>query len=348
MQSSSLMSEPNPILVEVSRGDMVESYHRGAAAVVAANGRLVAAWGDVERPVYARSAIKPLQALALVESGAADRFKLDDEEIALACASHGGEFAHIECVTRWLVRVGLTPNDLECGPHLPLNEQAAADLLRAGGIVSRLHNNCSGKHAGFLTTALHLGKPTDGYLNADHPVQRYWQEVLSEMAQADLAPAPAGVDGCGIPVRGLSLRATANAMARLADPVGLTPARAAAARAVVRAMIKAPFMVAGSGRFCTEVIRHASVPLVVKTGAEGVFTAALPGKGLGIALKIDDGAARAAAVAMGAILVSVGALDGAVRDTLADHLQPPVCDRAGLIVGHVRPVAAWLPGRISL
>ncbi len=342
------MSAPNPILVEVSRGDMVESYHRGAAAVVRANGQLVVAWGDVERAVYARSAIKPLQALALVETGAADRFRLGDEEIALACASHGGESAHIECVTRWLARVGLNPEDLECGPHLPLNEQAAAELLRAGALVSRLHNNCSGKHAGFLTTALHLGEPTRGYLNADHPVQRYWQQVLADMARADLTQAPVGVDGCGIPVRGLSLRETATAMARLADPTGLTATRAAAARAVVRAMIKAPFMVAGSGRFCTEVIRHAPVPLVVKTGAEGVFTAALPGKGLGIALKIDDGAARAAAVAIGAILISIGALDGAVRDRLADHLQPPVSNRTGLIIGHMRPAAAWLPHGISL
>jgi L-asparaginase II len=340
------MSEPNPILVEVSRGDMVESYHRGAAAVVGADGKIVAAWGDVERPVYARSAIKPLQALALVESGAADRFKLGDEEIALACASHSGESAHIECVTRWLARIGLTPDDLECAPHLPLNEQAAANLLRTGAVISRLHNNCSGKHAGFLTTALHLGEPTGGYLNVDHPVQRYWQQALSEVAQADLKQAPAGVDGCGIPVRGLSLRATATAMAQLADPSGLTATRAAAVRTVVSAMTKAPFMVAGSGRFCTEVIRHAPVPLVVKTGAEGVFTAAVPGRGIGIALKIDDGAARAAAVALGAILVSIGAFGGEVRNTLADHLQPVVCNRAGLAVGHVRPVAAWLPRHI--
>lgn len=340
------MSESNPILVEVSRGDMVESYHRGAAAVVEAHGKLVAAWGDVERPVYARSAIKPLQALALVETGAAERFKLGDEEIALACASHSGEPAHIELVTQWLGRVGLSADDLECGPHLPLNEQAAAELLRAGTVVTRLHNNCSGKHAGFLTTALHLGEATRGYSNANHPVQRYWQELLCEMAKADLAPAPAGIDGCGIPARGLSLRATATAMARLAHPIGLTPTRTAAARAVVRAMIKAPFMVAGSGRFCTDVIRGASVPLVVKTGAEGVFTAALPDQGLGIAIKIDDGAVRAAAVAIGAILVAVGALDEAACNALADHLVPPVRNRAGLVVGHVRPAAAWLPQRM--
>ena len=342
------MSEPNPILVEVSRGDMVESYHRGAAAVVGADGKIVAAWGDVERPVYARSAIKPLQALVMIETGAADRFKLGDEEIALACASHSGESAHIECVTRWLTRIGLTPDDLECDPHPPLNEQAAANLLRTGTVISRLHNNCSGKHAGFLTTALHLGEPTGGYLNADHRVQRYWQQVLSEMARADLTQAPAGVDGCGIPVRGLSLRATATAMAQLADPSGLTATRAAAARVVVSAMINAPFMVAGTARFCTDVIRDAPVPLLVKTGAEGVFTAALPAKGIGIALKIDDGAARAAAAALGAILVSIGALDGDVCDTLADHLRPVVYNRAGLAVGHVRPAAAWLPRRISL
>ncbi len=342
------MSQPNPILVDVSRGDMVESCHRGAAAVVDARGKLIAAWGDVERAVYARSAIKPLQALALVESGAAEHFKLGDEEIALACASHSGEPAHIECVMRWLGRIGLSADDLECGPHLPLNEQAATELLRAGNAVTRLHNNCSGKHAGFLTTALHLGQATRGYSHAEHPVQRYWQQLLSEMAETDLVRSPAGIDGCGIPVRGLSLRTTAAAMARLACPTGLTPARTAAARAVVHAMINTPLMVAGSGRFCTEVIRGASVPLIVKTGAEGVFTAALPGTGLGIALKIDDGAGRAAAVAIGAILVAVGALDETACKVLADHLKPPVRNRAGLIVGHMRPAAAWVPQRMSI
>lgn len=336
------MRKYNPVLIEVLRGTMVESHHRGAAAIVDVEGSVVAAWGDIERPVYARSAIKPLQALALIETGAADRFALADEEIALACASHAGEPEHVEHVERWLARIGLTLNDLECGAHAPLSEQASAVLLRAGGTVSALHNNCSGKHAGFLTTAVHLGVATRGYIHADHPVQRYWQEVLAQMSGTDLAPAPTGIDGCGIPVRGLSLRATAAAMAQLASPVRLAPVRAAAAARVLRAMAKAPFMVSGSGRFCTEVMRYAGTEVVVKTGAEGVYVAALPGKQLGVALKIDDGAARAATLAMGAILLSLGVLDDTACRALAPFLQPVVYDRAGLMVGALRAAAPWL------
>jgi L-asparaginase II len=336
------MSKPNPILIEVLRGTMVESRHCGAAAIVDVEGRVVAGWGDIERPVYARSAIKPLQALPLIETGAADQFALGDEEIALACASHSGEPEHVRHVEHWLARIGLTSSDLECGPHAPLNEEASAALLHAGASPSALHNNCSGKHTGFLTTAVHLGFATRGYIQPDHPVQRHWQEVLAQMSGTDLTSAPAGVDGCGIPVRGLSLRATAAAMAQLAAPVRLAPVRAAAAGRVLRAMANAPFMVAGTGRFCTEVMRHAGTQVAVKTGAEGVYVAALPGKHLGVALKIDDGAARAAELAMATILCSLGIFDDATTRALAPFLQPVVYNQAGLAVGTLRAVPEWL------
>jgi L-asparaginase II len=336
------MSESNPILIEVLRGTMVESRHCGAAAIVDAEGSVVTAWGDIERPVYARSAIKPLQALPLIETGAADRFALGDEEIALACASHTGEPEHVQRVERWLGRIGLTPDDLECGPHPPFNEEASAALLRAGTSASALHNNCSGKHTGFLTTAVHLGVATHGYIHADHPVQRYWQEVLAQMSGTDLAPAPTGIDGCGIPVRGLSLRATAAAMAQLAAPIRLAPVRAAAAARVIRAMAKAPFMVSGSGRFSTEMMQHTGTKVIVKGGAEGVYVAALPGKQLGVALKIDDGAGRAAELAMATILLSLGMLDNGADRALALFLQPVVHNRAGLVVGTLRVAPAWL------
>ena len=336
------MSKPNPILIEVLRGTMVESRHHGAAAIVDAGGSVVAAWGDIERPVYARSAIKPLQALPLIETGAADRFALGDEEIALACASHSGEPEHVRHVEHWLARIGLTSSDLECGPHAPFNEEASAALLRTGASPSALHNNCSGKHTGFLTAAVHLGFATRGYIQPDHPVQRHWQEVLAQMSGTDLTSAPTGVDGCGIPVRGLSLRATAAAMAQLAAPVRLASVRAAAAGRVLRAMANAPFMVAGSGRFCTEVMRHAGAQVAVKTGAEGVYVAALPGKQLGVALKIDDGAARAAELAMATILCSLGVFDDATSRALAPFLQPVVYNRAGLAVGTLRAAPEWL------
>ncbi|GMQ90058.1 MAG: asparaginase [Gammaproteobacteria bacterium] len=335
------MVAPNPVMVEVSRGGMVESLHCGAAAVVDASTRVIAAWGDIDRLVYARSAIKPLQTLALIESGAAERFDLGDDEIALACASHNGEPKHVDTVTRWLERVGLGAQDLECGPQLPLSDDATAELLRAGGVASAIHNNCSGKHAGFLTTARHLGEPTRGYSRADHPVQKRLRRMLEDMSGVSLAHAPAGVDGCGIPVLGLSLRATASAMARLACPASLAGARAAAAERVLRAMIAAPFMVSGSGRFCTQVMCHTGTAAVVKVGAEGVFTAALPGKGLGVALKIDDGARRAAEVAIGALLAYLGVLSDSARAALATHLTPCIRNRRGAVVGGLSAAPGW-------
>jgi L-asparaginase II len=328
-------------MVEVWRGDLVESIHRGAAAVVDADGRVVAAWGDIDRAVYARSAIKPLQTLPLIESGAAERFGLGDEEIALACASHNGEPRHVDKVAHWLARIGLGAQDLECGAHLPLSDEATAALLRSGSAATAIHNNCSGKHTGFLSTALHLGEPTRGYSHAHHPVQQRLRRVLEDMSGAVLIDAPAGVDGCGIPVVGLSLRATALAMARLASPAGLAPARAAAAKRVVWAMATAPFMAAGSGRFCTELMQRTGTAAVIKVGAEGMFTAALPGKGLGVALKIDDGARRAAEVAIGALLGHLGVLDDAARAGLAAYLSRCVRNRPGAVVGRLSAAPGW-------
>jgi L-asparaginase II len=234
------MSSSNPVLVEIWRGDLVESRHHGAAAIVDGEGRVVEAWGAIDRPVFARSAIKPLQALPLVETGAAERFGLGDQEVALACASHRGEPQHTERVAHWLARVGLGAGDLECGSHLPYHEPTAQALIRAGEAPSALHSNCSGKHSGFLTTAQHRGEPTAGYVAPDHPVQRRVTQVLQEMSGLDLARAPRGTDGCGIPVIGMSLHGMARAMARLADTKGLGIERAHAAKRILDAMRNAP------------------------------------------------------------------------------------------------------------
>ena len=332
----------NPVLVEVTRGDMVESRHRGAAAVVDADGRIIAAWGDVERPVYARSSLKPLQTLPLIESGAADRYQLTDADIALACASHNGEPGHTERFGQWLQQVGLDVNDLECGSHIPMGDQAATELACQHHGPSALHNNCSGKHAGFLTTALHLGESLQGYIDRDHPVQQRTRQVLAELSDTDLEQAPDGIDGCGIPVIGLSLRATALAMARMANPKALDPGRAAAARRIVQAMTDEPFMVAGSGRFDTVVMAVIGRQAAIKTGAEGFYTAMLPEAGLGIALKIDDGATRAAETAIGALLIRYGAIGPAASQQLADTLQPTLRNRVGRPVGLLRPAVDWL------
>jgi len=329
----------NPVLVEVTRGDMVESRHRGAVAAVGIDGTVVLAAGDIERPIYARSAIKPLQALALLESGAAEQFQVTDVEIALACASHSGEPAHVEVAGAWLERIGCRIEDLECGSQLPSSRAAAEALLRAGGQVTALHNNCSGKHTGFLAVARHLGHPTKGYIRIEHPVQQRVLGILETMTGLDLSDAPRGIDGCGIPVIGMPLGNMALAMARLVDPRDQPEPRQQACARVCRAMAAEPFMVAGTGRFCTQVIEATGGRALVKTGAEGVYCGALPGLGLGFALKIDDGAGRAAEVLAGRVLRRLGAVGDAEIAALAPIFQPPVLNRAGRVVGEARTAA---------
>lgn len=329
-----------PILVETTRGDMVESRHRGVAVVVDAAGKVVMSWGDVDTPVYPRSAIKPLQALPLIESGAADAHGLGDEEIALACASHGGEPIHVDTVTAWLDRAGLSVEDLECGAHPPSYRPAARALQISGTAPDAAHNICSGKHAGMLSTACHLGEPTKDYVKFRHPVQQRLLGLLEMMCGVDLSAAPRGIDGCSIPTIAIPLGNIAVAMAKLADPVALPSARAEAATRICRAMAAAPHMVAGTGRFCTEVIEVTGGDAIIKTGAEGVFCAALPGLGLGIALKIHDGATRASQVAMAAILQRLGILDQARSARLADRLKVPLRNCNGIHVGDIRATQA--------
>ncbi|MEM7223510.1 MAG: asparaginase [Pseudomonadota bacterium] len=319
----------NPLLVEVQRGDMVESRHRAAYAVVNSDGKVMLQSGDIERPIYPRSAIKPLQALALVETGAAEAFGLGDAEIALACASHIGEACHTETVAAWLARIGCTPADLECGPHLPYDEAAMVALLRAGGDAGAIHNNCSGKHSGFLTVARHLGVPTKGYINYNHPVQQRVLGILESMTGLDLGNAPRAIDGCSIPTIGVPLGNVALAMARLANPSDQPEHRRAAALRIRKAMAAQPVMVAGTGHFCTRVLQVTGERAAVKAGAEGVYSAAIPELGLGIALKVDDGAARAAEVLLARLLVRLKVLS----DADFARLNEPLLNRAGRVVG---------------
>ena len=329
------MSSNNPLTVEVTRGDMVESRHMGACVVVDADGGILHAWGDQDRVVYPRSAIKPLQTLVLIEIGAADAYQLTDAELALASASHGATSEHVDGIGAWLKRIGLGPEDLECGGHDPTDADAAKALFRAGKEPGRIHNNCSGKHTGFLCTALHMEEPTKGYLNPGHPVQDRLFAMLGEMGGADLSQAPRGVDGCGIPVFGMPLKAMAQALARMADPKGLSANRAAAAKRVFQAMTAHPRLVAGLGRFDTLAMEAAKGAVVIKTGAEGMYAGIVPGLGLGIALKIDDGAKRAAEIAMAAVLKLLGVLD--------PNSETPVLNAAGDGVGVVRMAEDW-PG----
>jgi len=306
----------NPILVEVMRGTALESAHRGALAVLDADGAVLAAIGDVQRPIFPRSAVKVLQALALVESGAADRLVLGDDELALACASHGGEPMHTQTAARMLEKAGLEADALECGVHWPYHEDSARALAAEGRTPTALNNNCSGKHAGFLclACALHTGpdlrRYVRGYIAPDHPVMREVSAALQAATGFDLATAPRGTDGCSIPTFAIPLHNLALAFARVATGQGLRPGHAAAARRLRTAVARSPLMVSGTGRFDSRVMERLGERVFCKVGAEGVYCAALPERGVGVAIKMDDGNnARASEVVMAAAIEALVALD---------------------------------------
>jgi L-asparaginase II len=329
----------NPVLVEAVRGALVESRHCGAVAVADAAGRLAFAVGDVERPVYPRSAIKALQALVLVESGAADRFGFGAEELALACASHGGEPSHVETAARMLSRAGLDAAALKCGPHWPIHQPSAQALARSGGQATALHNNCSGKHAGFLCAACAIGAGAASYVEPAHPVQREVKATLESLTGTALG-GPA-IDGCSVPTWAVPLAALARAFARFATGEDMAVSRAKAAARLRAACAEQPWHVAGTGRFCTEIMRAFGARAFVKTGAEGVYCAALPNEGLGIAVKCDDGAGRAAEVMTAAALARFLKGD-ADRAALEGFVRPKLSNWNGITVGELRPNAsAW-------
>jgi len=325
------------ILVEVLRGPFTESRHRGHVVVCDAAGRIHAAWGDPERVILPRSSVKMLQALPLVESGAADAAGLSDEHLALACASHQGAPLHTARVQRWLADLGLSEHDLRCGAHPPQDKATRHALIRAGHVPGQAHNNCSGKHTGFLALARHLGAGFE-YVEPDHPVQRAVRDAFEEMTGA---PSPGfGIDGCSAPNFACTLHGLAWAMARMAAArEGDGDARNRAAARLVAAMRRHPDLVAGEGRACTELMRASRGRIALKTGAEAVFTAILPDAGLGLALKIEDGATRASECAVAAILVRLGALDAA-HPAVRRRLNPELRNWRGLATGEIRPAAA--------
>ena len=313
----------------------MESRHRGAVAVADAEGALALAVGDVARPVFPRSAVKPLQALPLVESGAADRYGFSDEELALACASHGGEPAHVEGVARMLAKAGLDASALACGTHWP-SSQAAAFALARTGTPSALHNNCSGKHAGFLCVARAMGVDHVGYCRPEHAVQLRVRAVLEDLTGAVLSDDCRAIDGCSVPTWAIPLQNLARAFAKFGTGQDLGPERGRAAARLRMACAKKPWYVAGTGRFCTEIMQLLGVRALVKTGAEGVFCGALPQQGLGIAIKCDDGAGRAAEAIMAALIARLLPLEDQEQAAVARFSGPTLRNWNGVEVGSLR------------
>ncbi|MEH6545256.1 MAG: asparaginase [Sneathiella sp.] len=328
----------NPFTVTVSRGPIVESHHNVIAAISDADGKLLRSWGDVKNAVYLRSAIKPLQALPLVETGAADALNVTEQELSLACASHNGEASHVDSVRDWLKRIGLGIGDLECGTHWPKFEPAALELASAGFTPTAAHNNCSGKHSGFLSTAIHMKEITQGYIDLDHPVQQRIVKVLEDFTDLDLSRAPIGIDGCSIPTIAIPLDKAALAIARFADPSKLKADRAIACRRIQTAIAKYPHMIAGTDRLCTALDGAAQGTVIAKVGAEAVYLAALPELGLGIALKSLDGADRAAEVALGALLEDLGVMTDDIHKSADPYFHPILRNRNNIVVGHLKAV----------
>ena len=340
----------NPILVEVLRGLAVESTHCGALAVLDADGAVLASIGDIDRPVFPRSAVKVLQALPLVASGAADQLGLTDAELALACASHNGEALHAQTAARVLAKAGLDASALECGAHWPYLDSASRTLAAQGFAPDALNNNCSGKHAGFLCLAcamhggsggdhggLNLRQYVQGYVKAEHPVMREVTAALQAATSYDLTTAPQGIDGCSIPTFAVPLRNLALAFARVGTGVGLSAGHANAAQRLRKAVASAPFMVAGTERFDTRVMELLGERVFCKVGAEGVFCAALPERGLGVAIKIDDGNnARACEVVMAAVIEALLPLDDAQALLMRSLSELQLTNWNGIHVGQLR------------
>lgn len=316
-------------MAEIYRGDFLESVHVGHAVIARTNGEIVEAFGDPDQIILPRSSIKMMQALPLVESGAADN--LSQEQLALACASHSAEVRHVERVSAWLKDLELDEHALCCGPQASRDKELRHAMIREERLPTRLHNNCSGKHAGFLTLTKQMGASAD-YVDPSHPVQKAVKAAIEEMCGED---SPGfGIDGCSAPNFAVSLAGFARGLARFASSEAHS-ARGKATTRLRNAMMTHPGLVAGHGRACTELMQAAPHKFAVKTGAEGVFAAILPELEMGIAVKISDGATRAAEVAIAALLVRVGALD-AKHPTAARYLDRPIRNWDGLVTGAER------------
>jgi L-asparaginase II len=327
----------NPVLVEVTRGGRVESAHRGRLAVVDADGKAVLSLGDIAEPIFPRSAVKAIQALILAESGAIQRFDLSQAELALACASHNGEPLHAETAAGMLKKAGRKATCLECGAHWPMHEAAAHALARSGREPSALHNNCSGKHAGFVCAAVAMEEEPAGYIRPDHPVMADVTGALEDVCGYSLGSTTPGIDGCSIPTYAIPLHNLAHGFARFGTGQGFGMERARAAARIRAACAAEPFMVAGMGRFDTEIMTALRARAFTKTGAEGVFCAALPEVGLGIALKIDDGATRAAQVVMASLIERFLTLNEAEAAAVTKAKNPQLKNWNGMGVGELHP-----------
>lgn len=320
----------NPVLTLTYRGALAETIHRGSICVINNNHDPVFQLGDIESPTFPRSAMKLIQVLPLLERGAAEKWGLDDEEISIMCGSHNAEHAHVQVVQRMLRKCSINPSDLGCGAHAPMDVSARDSLLLSGGKMSELHNNCSGKHAGFLALAKFMGEPSMGYLDLEHSVQQAVRKKVCEMFEMDENDLLIGIDGCSAPNYGMPLRNMAIGFMNLARKTALGDS--ACAR-VIRAVTSFPYMVGGRDRFCTDLMKAAQGNVVAKLGADGVYCMALPEKEIGIAIKLDDGATGPQYNVAMALLNAMAVLPQDSAHTLSKYLETPILNWNGLQTG---------------
>lgn len=324
-------------LIEVWRADFLESQHRGHAVVSDNAGNIIASWGDPDQVILPRSSSKMLQALPLIESGAAAAYGLTSEHLALSCASHIGAAMHTDRVETWIGDLGLSETDFRCGAHQPKDNDTRYALRDSGQSPCQFHNNCSGKHSGFLTVNKHLGAHSE-YVEIDHPLQKAIKESFEEMT--GLETPGYGIDGCNAPNFATTVTGLARAMARMARPAGLGAAREAAAHALVSAMCDHPLLVAGEGSACSELMAATDDKVAIKTGAEGVYVAILPNQGLGVALKIEDGTTRASEAAIASILVRLGVLS-LDHPMAKKRINPHILNCLKVDTGFIRPADSF-------
>lgn len=325
-------------LIRVERGGLEESAHRGIIVVADRDGNVIANAGRADTVIFARSTAKPLQAVPLIARGGADRFGLDERELAVMCSSHSGQTRHVRAVRSILRKCGLDEQFLRCGAHMPWHEQSQKRLVREGKDASALHNNCSGKHAGMLALCRMLDEDLATYMHLDHSVQRIVRETIAQfsgVASDDLHP---GSDGCGLPVYALPIVSLAKALARFAAPGSdLTEPVRDACRLLFRAMQRFPEYVAGDGRDETVLMKATGSRFVAKSGAEGLMAVMVPEKGWAIVIKMEDGAARGALPAAIEALDQLGLLRDNERKLLAPHRIQTLYNWSGMEVGAIRP-----------
>jgi L-asparaginase II len=330
------MHEPGRVIV--TRGGIEESAHAVRFAAADPDGAIVSSGGDVEQLTFLRSSAKPLICAVVVGSGAADRFGFTDIEIALAAGSHSGQPFHVSAARSMLAKAGLTEDDLRCGPHAPYNAESALALTKAGVEPGRIHNNCSGKHAGILALAMHLGAGPKGYLEASHPAQSAILDGCAEMLGVPRTSFAVGVDGCGIPAIATPLSTAARFFAKFAAPNRFAARWRDALVRVRDAMMAHPEMVAGTGEFDTDLMLAAPGDLVAKGGAEGYHASASLPQSIGLCAKVIDGASRAVSPFVVTTWTDLGALDSAQSAQLASYRRKPVANRAGTVTGEIYAV----------